>query len=154
MAGSSVAVAAQPGGGAGEPAGAVRPSATNPGNAGRKDLLPVGQQTAETTAMRYTVQLGSFRDRANAEALLAKLTAVYEDGYIVESEHAGGALFRVVSGSFDSLDSALTREQALQIHGFTTYVRRLAMPVSEAGIPLQPLDGWRLVAEQVDAAKR
>jgi len=135
-------------------AGPQPASAADAALADQEARTPAPERKAQAGGVSYTVQVGSFRERVNADAQLAELVAVYDDAEIVEGVQAGGAIFRVVSGRFPSLEGALTREQALRIHGFTTYVRKLAFPAASAAVSLQPLDGWRLVAEQVDAAKR
>lgn len=77
-------------------------------------------------AIRYTVQVGAFSVRGNAEALLAKVRGSYPDGRIVVASSGGKQVFRVVSGAFASKSSADLRARALKNGGYNTYVRQLA----------------------------
>ena len=56
---------------------------------------------------RYTVQVGAYRDRSPAEALRASLVAAGHDAYIVETDAAGSARYRVRVGSFATRQAAI-----------------------------------------------
>ncbi len=73
---------------------------------------PEGQE------MFYRVQVGAFRNRANAERLLEELNEqgfqgflTYRDGY-----------YRVQVGAFRELDNAVRMEQRLRQRGYSTYL--------------------------------
>jgi cell division septation protein DedD len=69
------------------------------------------------------VQLGAFKSRPNAEALLARAQAAFADATISSVESEGAPVFRVLSGSFADKADADARARALAQSGFTTYVR-------------------------------
>jgi type II secretory pathway predicted ATPase ExeA len=71
----------------------------------------------------YTVQIGAFSSRGNAETALAKLKKTYPDGRIMVTTAGGKTVFRVVSGTFPSVPAANARAGALKQGGFSTYVR-------------------------------
>jgi type II secretory pathway predicted ATPase ExeA len=71
----------------------------------------------------YTVQIGAFSSRGNAETALAKLKKSYPDGRIMVTTAGGKTVFRVVSGAFPSVPAANARAGALKRGGFSTYVR-------------------------------
>ncbi len=72
---------------------------------------------------RYTVQIGAYGVRANAEAALAKVNARYGDARIIVAESNGKRVYRVVSGAFDSKSAASRRQASLKGSGFTAFVR-------------------------------
>jgi len=86
-----------------------------------------GKHLAATQAAagaRYTVQVGAFKSRENAEALLARVQKSYPDGRIIAPEGSGAAaVFRVVSGAFPSRADAESRARVLGATGYTAYVR-------------------------------
>ncbi|HYB97785.1 MAG TPA: AAA family ATPase [Candidatus Limnocylindrales bacterium] len=82
----------------------------------------VGSATAKAPAKTggttlYTIQLGAFRTRANAEELVSRL-----GGRRVRIVNDAG-LFRVLSGAFDNRKDAAAHEASLRRAGFTTYLR-------------------------------
>jgi type II secretory pathway predicted ATPase ExeA len=86
---------------------------------------PVQSAAARPAAGRFTVQLGAFSSRANAEALLAKARNVASDGRIVASSAGGKPVFRVVAGSFATQAEANTHAAALKKNGYTGFVKKL-----------------------------
>jgi type II secretory pathway predicted ATPase ExeA len=72
----------------------------------------------------YTIQVGAFSSRANAEALVAKIRGTAPDGRIVASTADGKPVFRVVIGSFGSPAQAAPRSRELAKAGLSTFVRR------------------------------
>ncbi len=72
---------------------------------------------------RFSVQIGAFKGRENAEALLVKANGVFKDATIASVESGGTTVFRVLSGSFATKADADSRAQTLAQSGFTTYVR-------------------------------
>ena len=65
----------------------------------------------------YTVQLGAFKTRRNAEDLITKLPG--KRARILEE----GGLYRVMSGSFASKKDATLHEASLKRAGYTTFLR-------------------------------
>ena len=74
---------------------------------------------------RYTVQVGAFSNKANADQLLAKLNAKFRDARIVPADVRGKRVYRVMSGSFASKADADGRARILKAGGFSTFVRAL-----------------------------
>jgi len=84
---------------------------------------PASTSVAAASVRRYTVQLGAFKARANAQALLDKADSGFDDGQIIEAPFAGGHVYRVLSGNFASKAEADGRAVTLKEKGFATYVR-------------------------------
>jgi rare lipoprotein A len=77
----------------------------------------------------FTVQIGAFRDRGNAERLRDRLSASYNPIFIQEFPVADGMFYRVRVGKISGEDPA--RQLAEQLHtkdNFTTFVVRLDEP--------------------------
>lgn len=72
----------------------------------------------------FSVQIGAFGSRANAEKLLAKHKALFSDGRIVPVVSHGKKVYRVVSGAFSTGRQAAQREIVLKHGGFSTFVRK------------------------------
>jgi pilus assembly protein FimV len=85
---------------------------------------PVAPSVAATAGGPYTIQVGAFSSRANAEALVAKIRGNAPDGRIITSTADGKAVFRVVIGSFSSPAEAAPRSRDLAKAGLSTFVRR------------------------------
>ena len=80
----------------------------------------------DVTAGLFTVQVGAFRERANAERLRDRLSVSYSPVFIHQYDAADGTFYRVRVGKVSGEDEA--REYAEQLHekeGFTTMVIRL-----------------------------
>jgi cell division protein FtsN len=77
-----------------------------------------------STAGAYTIQVGAFSSRANAEALVGKIRGNAPDGRIIASTGDGKPVFRVVIGSFGSPAEAASRSRELAKAGLSTFVRR------------------------------
>jgi len=79
----------------------------------------------------FTVQVGAFRDRGNAERLRDRLNASYTPIFIQQYDSADGTFYRVrvgkISGESAAQDFA---EQLRAKEGFTTMVLRLDEPPS------------------------
>jgi cell division septation protein DedD len=84
---------------------------------------PRTPEVAGARGFRYSVQLGAFKSRQNAETLLVKAKAVFADATISSIESEGAPVFRVLSGSFADKGEAEARARSLAQSGFTTYVR-------------------------------
>ena len=73
---------------------------------------------------RYTVQVGAFKARAQAEALRARLAESGQDAYLSEVESGGTTQYRVRVGTF------ATREAAIEVASRIGSQRRLATYVT------------------------
>jgi peptidoglycan lytic transglycosylase len=74
----------------------------------------------------FTVQVGAFRDRANAERLRDRLNASYSPIFIQQIDTADGAFYRVRVGKIPGEDAAQQfGEQLRNREGFTPMVIRL-----------------------------
>jgi rare lipoprotein A len=77
----------------------------------------------------FTVQIGAFADRANAEGLRERLLARYQPIFIQEYDAPAGHFYRVCVGRAPSPDAA--QQLAAQLRnsdGFQTFVIRLDQP--------------------------
>ena len=77
----------------------------------------------------FTVQVGAFADRANAERLRDRLLAHYQPIFIQEYDAPAGHFYRVRVGRVPSPDAA--QQLAVQLKnsdGFQTFVMRLDQP--------------------------
>ncbi|MBM3220652.1 MAG: SPOR domain-containing protein [Candidatus Rokubacteria bacterium] len=66
-----------------------------------------------TEAARYTVQVGSYNERAQADALRARLASEGHDAYVAEGEAAGVTRYRVRIGTFPTAEDA--RQAAVRL---------------------------------------
>jgi cell division protein FtsN len=62
---------------------------------------------------RYTVQVGSYNARAQADALRARLGAAGHDAYVAEAEAGGTVRYRVRVGAFATMEEA--RQAAVRL---------------------------------------
>src|SRR5467141_4167094 len=80
----------------------------------------------DPTAGFFTVQIGAFRDRGNAERLRDRLSAAYSPIFIQQYDSPDGVLYRVRIGKIAGEDSAHQfSDQLRQREGFTPFVTRL-----------------------------
>jgi rare lipoprotein A len=82
----------------------------------------------------FTVQVGAFRDRTNAERLRGRLSVTYSPIFIQQYDSPDGAFYRLRVGKVSGEDAA--KELAAQLRdkeGFTTLVFRLD-DVKPAGV--------------------
>jgi rare lipoprotein A len=80
----------------------------------------------DPTAGFFTVQIGAFRDRANAERLHDRLSASYSPIFIQQYDSPDGIFYRVRVGRISGEDAA--HQFGQQLHdreGFTPFVTRL-----------------------------
>lgn len=68
---------------------------------------------ARPDAGRYTVQVGSYNARAQAEALRARLTSAGHEAYVAEGEAGGVTRYRVRIGTFPTAEEA--RQAAVRL---------------------------------------
>jgi rare lipoprotein A len=79
----------------------------------------------------FTVQVGAFRDRANAERLRERLSAAYAPIFIHQYDSPDGVFYRVWAGKISGEEQARQfGEQLRTREGFTPLVIRLDEPVS------------------------
>jgi rare lipoprotein A len=80
----------------------------------------------DLTAGFFTVQVGAFRDRGNAERLRERLTASYSPIFIQQYDSPDGVLYRVRVGKIAGEDAARQfSEQLRSREGFSPFVVRL-----------------------------
>jgi len=83
----------------------------------------------------FTVQVGAFRDRANAERLRDRLNGLYPPIFIQQYDSPDGIFYRVRVGKISGEDAA--RRFGEQLHtreGFTPFVTRLDEGIPGGGI--------------------
>jgi rare lipoprotein A len=88
--------------------------------------LEVISGAPDPTGGYFTVQVGAFRERANAERLRERLNAAYSPIFIQPFDSPDGTLYRVRVGKITGEDAA--RQYAARLHAkedFTTFVVRL-----------------------------
>jgi len=88
----------------------------------------------DPTAGYFTIQVGAFRDGANADRLKARLSLEYSPIFIQQYDTTDGPFYRVRVGKISGEDAA--RQLAEQLHnkeGFTTFVMRLDEGVAAGG---------------------
>jgi rare lipoprotein A len=80
----------------------------------------------DPTAGFFTVQVGAFRDRGNAERLRDRLTVTYSPIFIQQYDSPDGVLYRVRVGRISGEDAAHQFSDRLHDHeGFMPFVTRL-----------------------------
>jgi rare lipoprotein A len=80
----------------------------------------------DPTAGFFTVQVGAFRDRANAEHLRDRLSASYSPIFIQQYDSPDGVFYRVRVGRISGEDAARQFGEQLRSHeSFTPFVTRL-----------------------------
>jgi rare lipoprotein A len=89
----------------------------------RVEVLSPG---VDPTAGFFTVQVGAFHDRANAERLRDRLNASYSPVFIQQYDSPDGVFYRVRVGKISGEDAAQQFGEQLRDHeGFTPMVLRL-----------------------------
>ena len=89
----------------------------------------------DLTAGFFTVQVGAFRERGNAERLRDRLSTSYSPIFIQQYDSAEGVLYRVRVGKISGEDAARQfSEQLREREGFTPFVIRLDEGTPAGGI--------------------
>jgi rare lipoprotein A len=89
----------------------------------------------DPTAGFFTVQVGAFRERGNAERLRDRLSPSYSPIFIQQYDLAEGVLYRVRVGKISGEESARQlSEQLREREGFTPFVIRLDEGAPAGGI--------------------
>jgi len=90
----------------------------------------------DPTAGFFTVQVGAFRDRGNAERLRERLSAAYSPIFIQQYDSPDGVYYRVRAGKISGEDEARQfGEQLRAREGFSPLVVRLDEPASLGANP-------------------
>ena len=71
------------------------------------------------TKGNFTIQVGAFQKRENAERLKQSLNTKYKNVHITPSDSGSGILYRVRVGKFTDLNKAAEREASLMDNGFS-----------------------------------
>lgn len=88
----------------------------------------------DPTSGFFTVQVGAFRDRGNAERLRDRLKALYSPIFIQQYDAPEGVFYRVRVGRISGEDAARQfGEQLRAREGFTPFVTRLDSETSAGG---------------------
>lgn len=96
--------------------------------------LEVISTNTDPEAGFFTIQVGAFRDRANAERLRDRLSAAYSPIFIKQYAVSGGAFFRVHVGKVSGEETAKELgEQLRSREGVVPMVIRLDENVSDTG---------------------
>ena len=91
--------------------------------------------SVDPTTGFFTVQVGAFRERGNAERLRDRLGASYSPIFIQQYDSPDGVLYRVRVGKISGEDAARQfSEQLQEREGFTPFVTRLDEGASAGGI--------------------
>src|SRR2546426_1023081 len=94
----------------GSPGGAAAPATTDhapPTPRARGELrAPSPAASPEPRVTRYTVQVGAFRLREQAEAIRARLAAAGHDAFVADLDSPVATRYRVRVGSYGSRDEA------------------------------------------------
>lgn len=89
----------------------------------------------DPTAGFFTVQVGAFKDRGNAERLRDRLNASYSPIFIQQYDAPDGTFYRVRVGKISGEDAAQQfSEQLRSREGFTPFVTRLDPDMGTGGI--------------------
>jgi DedD protein len=113
---ASTAAAHVPGAGgaaSATPAKPPRPDDARPGASSKPERAEVTEpehtepRADKKEAARFTLQLSSFQDRAEADAFFEKLRQAGQDPYVTESEVDGQTWYRVRLGRYPSYDAAI-----------------------------------------------
>jgi rare lipoprotein A len=97
------------------------------------EIVAIGVETTQATASasaapakpvdffsgNFTFQVGAFKNRANAQAMLAQLDQRYQFAHIVPYDNGVDILYRVRVGRCHDLDTANRYESILIDHGFS-----------------------------------
>ncbi len=97
----------------------------------RVEILSPG---VDPTGGFFTVQVGAFREHANAERLRDRLSASYAPIFIQQYDSPDGVLYRVRVGKLSGEDAARQfSEQLRSREGFTPFITRLDESVPAGG---------------------
>jgi rare lipoprotein A len=81
----------------------------------------IGEDFREKASI-YTVQVGSFSKRANAEYLLQEVRRVFQEAYMTVLETTGGNYYRVRVGRFETREKAYRMAEELASLGYSVLI--------------------------------
>ena len=81
----------------------------------------IGEDFREEASI-YTVQVGSFSKKANAEDLLQEVRRVFQEAYMTVLETTGGNYYRVRVGRFETREMAYRVAQKLASLGYSVLI--------------------------------
>ncbi|MFZ0241150.1 MAG: septal ring lytic transglycosylase RlpA family protein [Desulfobacterales bacterium] len=81
------------------------------------DFVPV-----DYSSVKFTFQVGAFRDRGNAEMLKLKLSRAYPNARVSTMDTGDGLYYRVRVGEFANLEEARRGEEILLRQGYPAFV--------------------------------
>lgn len=84
-----------------------------------------GDPSSTARAELYSVQVGAFSARANAEKVAADIERIPADATVAASSSDGRTVYRVLSGVFETRAAADEHADMLAARGFHTYVRAM-----------------------------
>jgi rare lipoprotein A len=67
----------------------------------------------------FSIQVGAFKEKANAERLVGRLSTRYANAHWVVFDSPGGRFYRVRVGKYNSLEKAEAARQEFEATGFT-----------------------------------
>jgi len=82
---------------------------------------PIDSEAAINLSETFTLQLGSFKKRDNAEELAQKL----EDSFVRESKVDGKTVYRVYYGQYSNPEDARQAKRKLQRDGYQCFIKQL-----------------------------
>jgi len=83
----------------------------------KRDYAPV-----DYSSVKFTFQVGAFRDRGNAEMLRLKMSHAYPNAHVSTADTGDGLYYRVRVGEFASLEEARRGEEILLRQGYPAFV--------------------------------
>jgi len=101
---------------------AVKPAAAPVIAEADRPVLSEEVQSLTVAAGAYSVQVGAFSSRANAQNLAGKLTIKGYPAFIVQSSVGAKPLFKVRVGHFPGLAEAKNAERQLRLAGYPTKI--------------------------------
>ena len=98
------------------------PKVVTPGPGSKPRVLEEEVQSLTVAAGAYSVQVGAFSSRANAQNLAGKLNIKGYPAFIVQSSAGAKPLFKVRVGHFPDLAEAKNAERQLRLDGYPTKI--------------------------------
>ena len=100
----------------------AKPASTSQPQVTKAAAAPEQESVVPPPKVTYTVQVGAFRQRPDAET---KAAAVRAQGYECEVElpQSADKLYLVVVGKFSSRADAVAMQRKLQKNGFSSFIR-------------------------------
>lgn len=96
------------------------------------DIIEYEEPVADRPEQRYVLQVGSYKDEADAESLKAKLALVGFEAVIQRVKIDEGTYFRVRMGPYQSMRTLQRDKKRLAKQGVDTLTLRLDTPAEQA----------------------